>query len=305
MATPPRKIDTTRREQNGVFRRSQAIAAGYRRSTIDSKVRTGAWLSLHPGVYCDAGLPQSWLRDQSAAVLWAHPAAASGRAAAYLHRLPGFDEPELELVTTNRRISSRCGIVVHHTTRLPVEQIQRVQGIRCTTVERTVLDLCGIVGRRRGAIALDHTLNRGLSTIGSYDFCLFLTARRGRNGCGILRELIKARSSVDRYPESPLETVIFDRLVSSGLPMPQLQYVITDPAGRFAARPDFVWPEQKLVVEGHSRLWHTGMELEAADRDRHVKLRQLSYRIVYVTWADAISGSFLDVVAEQLRPNLL
>lgn len=288
-----------------MFSRKQAMAAGYRKSTIDSKVRSGEWVSLHPGVYCDAGVPRSWLRDMSAAVLWAHPACASGRAAAFLHRLPGFEEPEFELVTTNRRATSRCGIHVHHTNRLPEGQSERVQSIRCTSVERTVMDLCGIAGRRRAAIALDHSLSRGMSTLGSFDFCLFLVAKRGRNGCGVLRKLLQERGDLSRFPESPLETIIFEQLASSGLPLPMPQFEISDRAGHFVARPDFVWPKEKLVVEGHSRLWHEGNELEARDRERHLKLREHDYRIVYVSWPDAVSGNFLDVVRRHLGPNLL
>ena len=288
-----------------MFNRKQAMGAGYRRSTIDSKVRSGEWLSLHPGVYCDAGMPRSWLRDMSSAVIWAHPACASGRAAAFLHRLPGFEEPEFEVSTTNRRITSRCGIKVHHTNRLPRGQIERVQSIRCTSVERTVLDLCGIVGRRWAAIALDHSLSRGMTTFGSFDFCLFLVARRGRNGCGILRKLLKERCDLSRVPESPLETIIFEQLAASGLPLPKPQFELFDKAGHFVARPDFVWPEEKVIVEGHSRLWHAGKELEARDRERHLKLHQADYRMVYVSWPDAIAGTFIEVVRRHLRPNLL
>lgn len=305
MSTAWRNLATTRREQHGIFNRKQAMAAGYRRSTIDSKVRSGEWVSLHPGVYCEAGMPQSWLRDMSAVVMWAQPACASGRAAAFLHRLPGFEEPEFEVVTTNRRITSRCGIKVHHTNRLPRDQIERVQSIRCTSVERTVLDLCGIVGRRRAAIALDHSLSRGMSTLGSFDFCLFLVARRGRNGCGVLRKLLQERWDLSRVPESPLETIIFEQLASSGLPLPVPQFEIFDQAGHLVARPDFVWPNAKLIVEGHSRLWHEGKELEARDRERHLKLREHDYRIVYVSWPDAVSGAFVDVIRRHLSPNLL
>ena len=305
MSTPWKKLATTRREQYGVFNRKQAMAAGFRRSTIDSKLRNGEWTALHPAVYCDAGTPQTWLRDMSAVVSWAHPACASGRAAAFLHRLPGFEEPEFEVVTTNRRVTSRCGINVHHTNRLPEDQIERVQSIRCTSVERTVMDLCGIVGRHRAAIALDHSLSRGMSTFGSFDFCLFLVARRGRNGCGVLRKLLQERWELPRLPESPLETIIFEQLASSGLPLPELQFEIFDQAGHFVARPDFVWPKQKLVVEGHSRLWHEGRELAARDRQRHLKLRGHDYQVVYVSWPDAISGAFIEVVRRSLGPNLL
>ena len=99
-----------------------------------------------------------------------------------------------------------------------------------------------------------------MSTLGSYDFCLFLVARRGRNGCGILRKLLHERWDLSRVPESPLETII--QLVSSGLPLPMPQLEILDREGRFVARPDFVWPKAKLVVEGAAPNLNVGKATE-------------------------------------------
>lgn len=280
-------FDLTVARQKGAFRREQAIAAGYKPSTIDSKVRSGEWRVLHPGVYCLRSMPQNWELEMSAAILWAYPATASCGAAARLHGLPGFEDADVELMTTNRRVSSRCGITVHHTKRLPDEQISVLDGIPATSIERTLLDLCGFAPRRRAAIALDHALHTGLTTIGGLDFCLFLTARRGRNGCGVLREMVKTRASLSEYPNTPLETVIFEMFSESTLPMPQLQLSLYDESGGFIARPDFVYPEQRLVIEGHSRLFHTGHEFEEGDRIRHERLRLSAHEVMYVSWSDA------------------
>lgn len=287
MSTRLKAFDLTVARQRGAFRRQQALAAGHRRSTIDNKVRSGEWKVLHPGVYCHRSMPQTWELEMSAAILWAYPAAASCGAAARLHGLPGFEDADVELMTTNRRVSSRCGITVHHTNRLPHDQIIVVSGLRATSIERTLLDLCGFAPRRRAAIALDHALHTGLTTIGDLDFSLFLTARRGRNGCGVLREMVKARAVLDEYPNSPLETVIFEMFNESTLPMPELQLSLYDERGGLIARPDFVYPEQRLVIEGHSRLFHTGHEFEEADRIRHERLRGSAHEVMYVSWSDA------------------
>lgn len=282
-------LSETSARQQGIFTRKQALAAGYSGSTIDNLINQGLFISVHPSIYRDAGTPQTWLGDLSAAVLWAHSAAAACRAAASLHKLPGFDDPPLEIVTSTHRISSRCGIIVHHTKRLPTEQLVVRAGIRCTSVERTLLDLCGFEHRRRAAIALDHALHRGLTSIGSLDFCLFMTARRGRNGCGVLRELIKARWDLTEFPNTPLETVIWDMYAGSPIKRPELQVPIFDERGEFVARPDFLYPDEKLVIEGHSKLWHRGYELEQSDRERHLRLTRLDFEIVYLSWADAVS----------------
>ncbi|HEV3473182.1 MAG TPA: hypothetical protein VG408_08270 [Actinomycetota bacterium] len=212
---------------------------------------------------------------------------AAGRAAGHLHGLPGCDDPPVEVVTASHVVTPHSGVIVHRTKRLPAEQIITIEGIRSTSIERTLLDLCGVMVKRKAAIALDNALMRGLTTLGSIDHCLFLTARRGRNGCGVLRDLMKARVGLNTAPNSPLETVIHEMLFESSLPIPVLQHVITDDTGVFVARPDFLYPEEKLIIEGHSKTWHWGERAESRDLEKHNKLLALGYSIMYVTWQDA------------------
>ena len=221
-----------------------------------------------------------------AAVLHAEPACAAGAGAAYLHDLPGFDQPEVEILTWNHTTMPHSGVKVHKTNRLPADQVTTVRGIPTTSVERTLLDISGLVSRRRAAIALDHALHLGLTTVGACDYCLFLTARRGRRGVATFRALVHSRAEVANYPNSPLETVIFDLIRMSRLPLPSLQLEIRD-GERLIARPDFVYPEWQVAIEGHSRLWHSGPEQATHDLMRHERVVGLGYDVLYVTWADA------------------
>jgi hypothetical protein len=270
----------------GVAHRRDLRAAGVSARAIDYRVSTGRLIPIHPQTYVVAGAPLTWLARLSAAVAWSR-GAAGGRAAARLLDLPGFEDAPIEVVTTNRRAMPHSGVNVHHTCWLPSDQLGIVRNLACTSPERTVMDLFGIVDRRRAAIAMDHALLNGLVTLGSLDFCLFLTARRGRNGCGLMRECLRSRLGMTEFPNTALETVVFDMLVEGGLPHPELQVTIHDERGRVAGRPDFLYSDQKLIVEAHSRLWHEGSELEAGDRQRHERLVRLGFDFVYVTWADA------------------
>ncbi|MDQ3940431.1 MAG: DUF559 domain-containing protein, partial [Actinomycetota bacterium] len=69
-------------------------------------------------------------------------------------------------------------------------------------------------------------------------------------------------------------------------PMPELQYEIRDQSGGVVARPDFVYPTEKVIIEGHSRLWHEGKAAQDEDLARHENLMRLGYRILYVTLID-------------------
>lgn len=254
---------------------------------IHYRLETGRWVALHPEIYVVAGTPPSWHRDEIAAVFWAQ-GLAGGRAAGKLHGLPGCDDAPIEVLTTLRhKVMPRCGVVVHLTKRLPPEQIVTIDSIPTTSIDRTLLDLCGQMTRRRAAIALDSALFRGLTTIGDLDFCLYRTARRGRNGCAVLRDLVRERIDLTTFPNSPLETVMFEELFAPGfVPMPELQYELFDSSGRSIARPDFVYPEERIVIEGHSKLWHDGKEARTHDLERHEDLVANDYRVLYVTWPD-------------------
>lgn len=282
---PEHKILRCASAQFGVFTRQQALSAGYTARMIKSRIDAGYWVSLHPTVYALAGAPPSFFRDEIAACFWSRGFAA-GHAAGHLFELPGC-EPRIEVLTTFKRpVMPRCGIVVHETTRLPRNQTTIHQGIPVTTPERTLMDLCALMSERRAAIAVDNALYRGLTSVADLDFCLYLTAKRGRRGCGVLRRLIKQRAKLTEYPNSPLETVIFEMIEREGLPTPLLQYSLFDEEG-FIARPDFVYPQAKLVIEGHSKLWHTGTAVEDKDRKKHDRLRRLGLTVLYIGWADA------------------
>ena len=227
-----------------------------------------------------------WRRDQIAACYWSRGAAA-GIAAGHLFGLPGCEHPPIEVVTQIRqRAMPRCGVIVHATRRLPREQVGTIDSIPVTRIERTLLDLCGQLSRQGRAIAVDHALSRGLTTVGELDYCLYRTARRGRNGCGRLRELVTERAGLGALPTSPLETIVLQMVIDSGLPMPELQHKIFDDDS-FVARPDFVYVKEKLVIEAHSRLWHEGKHARDVDAERDARLRRAGFDVLYVTWADA------------------
>lgn len=88
-----------------------------------------------------------------------------------------------------------------------------------------------------------------------------------------------------KFPNSPLETLIFEMLAQSHLEMPDLQHEIYDADG-FVGRPDFVYVKEKVIIEGHSKLHHTGHYIEKKDLAKHRRFVALGYRPLYVTWAD-------------------
>jgi very-short-patch-repair endonuclease len=55
--------------------------------------------------------------------------------------------------------------------------------------------------------------------------------------------------------------------------------------GRFVARVDFAWPDQKVALE-YDGLWHAENGQFARDRERLNRLREAGWQVVFVTAAD-------------------
>jgi very-short-patch-repair endonuclease len=54
-------------------------------------------------------------------------------------------------------------------------------------------------------------------------------------------------------------------------------------------RPDFLWPEQRLVVEADGREWHDHRLAREDDAERQARLEAAGYRVLRVTWQQAIA----------------
>jgi len=145
--------------QYGVITRRQLLALGATPSMVETRLRRGTLVPLHPGIYA---VGHRQLRREGhwlAAVLACGPGSVlSHRDAAALHGLRPGGRSRVD-VTTARRVRSRGGIAIHHAVALDVRDVAVVERIPVTAVERTLVDLAHVVPRDALAKALreaDH-----------------------------------------------------------------------------------------------------------------------------------------------------
>lgn len=151
---PDQAIAALAANQYGVFTRAQAFELGFSRRMIDHRLKSGRWEAVHPNVYAFAGSGESWRRQQIAACFWSSGVAAR-KAAGHLYGLPGCEEPGIEIVTLrDRRVMPMCGVIAHVTKRLPRDQVAIKESIPLTSIERTLMDLCGELRSPRAAMCL-------------------------------------------------------------------------------------------------------------------------------------------------------
>ena len=126
-------------------------------------------------------------------------------------------------------------------------------------------------------VAIDEALHRKL--ISDRQLELALGALAGRKGVARLRRALELSNSA---AESPMETRLRLLIVRSGLPCPAAQMEITV-NGRFIARPDLLYVEERLVIEFDGG---THRERMIDDNRRQNRLVSAGYTVLRFTSAD-------------------
>ncbi|MBL8918417.1 MAG: DUF559 domain-containing protein [Myxococcaceae bacterium] len=281
--------------QDGVVSLEQACARGMSRDQVKRRVQSGRWCRVHPGVYGIEGARHSWMRLVRAAALWAGDGGfLSHHTAAALWGLPRFaNEPMPITVSAVVHAPAPAGIrFVRRTTLLPRETA-RVQGLRVTSIERTLLDLAPELTEDDLAANLDDALRLKLTTTERLQS--LLDRRPGCPGTRILGRLV-ARRSDQGITESELERKVLTFLEDYGFPSPLRQQRVRVRGRRF--RLDFAFQEAPVVIEADGYAWHSTIEAFEADRRRLNALTTRGYRVLQWTW------SALDSRPEQLAEEL-
>jgi hypothetical protein len=270
----PYRPDDLRRT---LFRGSTVVRAG---RLTEKQLRSSAWRRLFPDVYaCATVHPTHEVRAVAAARLLLPDAVVSGRSAAVLWGVPlaGPDDPVEVTLPPQSRAGSVQGIRARRRALDPSDSTSR-RGVRLTTPVRTALDLAALRPVEEAVIALDRFVAAGVVALGTVrDAASGLT---GRN-CRYVRTVA---GLADGLAGSPQETRLRLLLHRSALPHPVAQFSVRM-AGRFLARVDFAWPEQKLAVE-YEGLWHGEHQQVARDRARLNRLTAAGWRVIFVTARD-------------------
>jgi very-short-patch-repair endonuclease len=77
-------------------------------------------------------------------------------------------------------------------------------------------------------------------------------------------------------------------LAVAGLPPPVPKLSITDADGRWIARADFAWPEDRVILECDGHAFHDDRATFVGDRRRWTALTRAGWRVVVVTWHDVV-----------------
>jgi hypothetical protein len=269
------------REQDGMITYRQALAAGLTREQLRWLVARGWWSSPTRGTFVIQGA--AGLRARVRAALVGRPAAvARGITAA---RLLGFDalprarpDEPVHLQQPGRATRSQARGVRLHWGDLPSDQVLDVDGIPATAPARTLADLVLGANRDDAVALMDAALHSG-------QVCDLEGASRAASGRHGSRRARPWWTLADGRAESPLESRL-RLLLTGGLPPPEVQWPVRDPAGRIIARLDLAWPQCRLDVEADGAAVHSDPTALYRDRHRQNLLAGLGWTVLRFTWSD-------------------
>lgn len=164
---------------------------------------------------------------------------------------------------------------------LPHETVVLSDGLRATTLTRSLVDQVPELSLAQGVALADSLLREKLLTAAV--LADVLTGRRGPS-----RARRRAVTGlVDPGAGSVLESLFRVLVHEAGLPAPRSQHQVVD-GRRQVARVDFAWVAQRVVVEVDGFAFHSDREAYRRDRERMNELERLGWRVLRFTWADVV-----------------
>lgn len=268
---------------HGVFSRSQAVSLGVSTRNLVQLVVERVITEAAPGVYLAGGSIPTWRQRLRVATLCCNESGvAAFQSSAQLHGADGFaDDTVAVLLPAPRKL--RVADVEVHVGPMDAIDLTTVDGIRCTTLERTLCDLGSTSSPQRVKLAFEWYWRHHLD-LSVLQHTVDRLHRRGQRGTKVLQQLLAEADAHGRPAESALEVRL--EAVIGDLEGLVRQHEVFDEMGRFVARTDFAIPARRLAFEAHSVEFHSDRAAVERDTARHRRLTAAGWRVRYVTAAE-------------------
>lgn len=282
--------------QHGIVAAAQLRGLGLTPRQIEFRLHAGRLHAVERGVYAvgHARLTREGRWMASVLACGADAVLSHRAAAAHWGILPPTSG---KIDVTLPRRTGRRGrkrIRVHRVAWLTDDERAVHEGIPLTTVARTVLDLAATLRRRSVERAVEESERRRLFDLAAVETLLERRARQP--GTPLLRAVIDGYRDEHLRTRQELERLFLALCEGHRIARPEVNALV----GPFEV--DFLWAEQRLVVECDGRDIHATRAAFERDRARDAWLTAHGLRVVRFTWRRVSSES--DEVARLLRQLL-
>lgn len=267
--------------QHAVLAIWQLPVLGVSRWSVYRRAEAGLLHRQYPGVYAVGHARLTLHGRWMAAVLACGPRALlSHSAAAALWDLRGASWGPIDVTAPGKR---RLPGIRSHVSRSAPRAV--LDGIPVTTLERTILDEAERLGRQRLRTLLEQGQHRGLLRPARF------ADHQGHRGLKPVTAALSKLGDEAPWTQSELERRFLELVRGAGLPEPQANMVVDG----FVV--DFLWPEQRLIVEVDGYRHHGARSAFEQDRRKDLRLTLAGFRVVRITFERIIHHA-TELIAE-------
>ncbi len=261
--------------QDNVISREQLLAIGVGRGVIARQLERRRWQRLHRNVYLIGAAPPTLrARAWAAALACGEGSVISQSTAAALYGLMA-PRGDVHVTVPGRNPGYRQGVQIHRVTTLSLDEIVVRDGLTLTSPARTICDVAGIAPLNQAERVLAEARLQRLVTTRALERVIERTPTL--KGSSVIRTLLQANDD-SGYTRSEAERRMCRLARAAGIDQP----LVNAPLLGFVV--DFLWPDQRLVVEVDGYQFHGHRQSFESDRRRDQQLVAAGYRVVRVTW---------------------
>lgn len=267
--------------QYGVVALWQLEDLGLHVKVVDKRVAAGRLHRVHQGTYA-VGHPRLSRRGHLMAAVLAcgQGAVLSHRSAASLHGILEDSRNRVDVIAPNRRGRSPEGIAAHRDgTLTPADRVV-IDGVPCTSLARTLLDLAATESPGTLRYALTQAEVERIFDLA--EVVELLKRSKGRRGVARLRLAIELHDPQEQEARLELEKRLLRLFKRGSFSPPEVNgHLVVD---GISMMPDFLWRDARLIVEADSRRVHGTITAFEKDRQRDQRLAVAGWTVIHVTW---------------------
>ena len=270
--------------QRGAVAHWQLLELGVSRQQIERWLFTGRLVAIHEGIYAVGHPALAHGGHFMAAVLVGGEGAALSHASAAAHLgLRRSSAAAVDVMVPRSGERDRDRIRFHRPRIFEPEDVQVIDGIRCTTVARTLVDLAGVLRYEPLELAVEQAERLDVLDVKAIADVLARISRP--RGVRNLRRCLGAERLDASLTASRLERRFFRLCREAGLERPLVNHRVEVSAGVWH-KVDFFWPALNLAVETDGWATHGTRTAARRDRRRDRELRNVGVRVERFMWDD-------------------
>lgn len=275
--------------QLGLITAAQLHAAGVGRGSIEWRLANGLLHRVFRGVYLVGHeVPAAGAFELAAVIACGEGAVVSHRSAAALWGLARKPGGEVEVTVAGRDCRSRDGLRVHGVERLSPKDRGHKSGIPVTSPARTVVDYAATAG----ATEVERAIAEAFALRLTSETQIIAAADRVPNRAGVaLVRAILGQPGGAKHTRSGGERAMLRLIRACKLPVPLVNHEV---AGWNA---DFLWPEERLIVEVDGYPYHGHRAAFERDHRRDIAHKNAGYEVLRFTARQLDEEPFLVAAA--------